>query len=362
MLFKPKIRNEKKDQGYVCEFLLPVDVYLEGVAFQDGDRELELSSHQTPLIRNEREQQSFAEKIKRITEQKKPSYSFEISPAKSEKDFQHLVKSAADAVGGELAAFASVTWHLSPSITERPPSDWSSVPAVHTALGLSELVGQHGVLLHLSAAGLRERDVADVLAAACGEGGVRALFLVRGDNETSRSDFVHAIDLVRFVRSRTEGEQFAIGVAGYPLGHPESRSREEDLLHLREKVKAGADFIISQVVFDATTFLRFVEDCRHIGITVPILAGVPIVTDAGILGRLCKLCRVPVPEAMPAELSRGGRDAGVRWCVRMCRQLLVAGVDGIHFFTLNSIENLKEVVEQLAGSGHSAEAEAETGK
>ena len=85
--------------------------------------------------------------------------------------------------------------------------------------------------------------------------------------------FNYATDLVQHIRSTT-GEYFTICVAGYPTGHPEAKSYEDDLLHLKEKVDAGADFIITQLFFKAATFKKFVDDCRGVGIQCPIIPGI----------------------------------------------------------------------------------------
>lgn len=95
----------------------------------------------------------------------------------------------------------------------------------------------------------------------------------RNDEAHSRSEMVYATELVGHIR-KTHGDYFVIGVAGYPSGHPEATSYEEDLIHLKEKVDAGADFIITQLFFNAQVFLDFVNDCREIGIRVPIIPGI----------------------------------------------------------------------------------------
>ncbi|MEQ2238576.1 hypothetical protein ILYODFUR_034583, partial [Ilyodon furcidens] len=96
---------------------------------------------------------------------------------------------------------------------------------------------------------------------------------VGDDWENEEGGFSYAIDLVKHIRSEFD-EYFDICVAGYPTGHPEAESYEQDLRHLKEKVDAGADFVITQLFFRADTFLKFLDDCRAIGITCPILPGI----------------------------------------------------------------------------------------
>ena len=97
-------------------------------------------------------------------------------------------------------------------------------------------------------------------------------FLDKQDG-TEKCDFSYATELVKHIREE-HGDYFVIGVAGYPAGHPEATSYEEDLRNLKEKVDAGADFIITQLFFRPEVFIKFATDCRNIGIRVPIIPGV----------------------------------------------------------------------------------------
>ena len=98
-------------------------------------------------------------------------------------------------------------------------------------------------------------------------------FLIDRHDEGQPSDLSYATELVKHIRAEY-GSYFVLGVAGYPTGHPEATSYEEDLLHLKEKVDAGAEFIITQLFFKTEVYFKFVEDCRKLGIRVPIIPGV----------------------------------------------------------------------------------------
>ena len=185
------------------------------------------------------------------------------------------------------------------------------------------------------------------------------LFFLASENYET-SDFHYASDLVSFIRAEY-GNYFTIVVAGYPIPHPESKSRQHDLECLKLKVDAGADFIISQLFFCAEDFIRFVTDCRRIGINVPIIPGkCPYLDDRnnrklvflseGIcainnyesLLKFAKLSSVPIPERLLETLEpiksdvTAVRNYGVHYLVDLCRQLIDANVaPGLHFFTLN---------------------------
>ena len=110
----------------------------------------------------------------------------------------------------------------------------------------------------------------------------------------------YATDLVKHIRDEW-GSEFTVCVAGYPQGHPDAKSYEDDLLRLKEKVDAGADYIITQLFFKASTFKRFVDDCRAVGIECPILPGVMPIQSHESLRHIVKLSQLEVPP----EITKG---------------------------------------------------------
>lgn len=153
--------------------------------------------------------------------------------------------------------------------------------------------------------------------------------------------FNYATDLVRFIREEY-GDYFVICVAGYPHGHPDSASYEEDLAHLKEKVDAGADFIISQLFFRPQKFLKFMADCRAIGIQCPIIPGIMPIQSYDSLRHICKLSKLEVPPDIVSTLEQikdndeAIRVYGIQKAVELCRGLFESGqVWGLHFYTLN---------------------------
>ncbi|CAI8058443.1 Methylenetetrahydrofolate reductase [Geodia barretti] len=136
--------------------------------------------------------------------------------------------------------------------------------------------------------------------------------------------------------------QFVPVIPGYPHGHPDCANYDEDIQHLKEKVDAGADFIITQLFFEASTFIKFYHDCRRIGITVPIMPGILPIQGYRSLHNLTKLSKLEVPRnIMDAILPIKDDDAaiqkfGISFAVNMCKELLNSGlVNGLHFYTLN---------------------------
>lgn len=144
---------------------------------------------------------------------------------------------------------------------------------------------------------------------------------------------------------------FCIGVAGYPEKHFQSPNLTWDILNLKRKVDAGADYVVTQLFFDNRHYFRFVERCREVGITVPIIPGLKLLSRRRHLHSLPSTFHVEIPEALAAEVE-AARDEhvpeiGVEWATRQAEELLSAGVPAVHFYVMESAVNVVRVVEAL---------------
>lgn len=182
--------------------------------------------------------------------------------------------------------------------------------------------------------------------------GIKNILALRGDpprgkrswapGDTSDGYCHRAIDLVKLIRE-LHGDYFGIAVAGHPEGHPSSYSLDDEMVHLKEKIDAGADFIITQFFYDTAAFLTFVERCRQIGITCPILPGIMPIQSFSAFTKMTTYCGVCVPRYIMNKLEPVKDDdervkqIGCEIAADMCRQILTEGngIDGIHFYTLN---------------------------
>lgn len=162
-------------------------------------------------------------------------------------------------------------------------------------------------------------------------------------------DFMRAIDLVAFIR---EHSSFAIGVAVHPEGHPRAASRAEDLDHHAEKLRA-ADFAMTQFLFRAEHYERFVEEMAARGVTTPVIPGVMPPTNAEGIARMAAANGTEFPADLRARLEACGDDAAARRDVatevatRLCEQLLAAGAPGVHLYTLNFSEPARAIARNL---------------
>ncbi|TMA82472.1 MAG: methylenetetrahydrofolate reductase [NAD(P)H] [Deltaproteobacteria bacterium] len=178
------------------------------------------------------------------------------------------------------------------------------------------------------------------------DAGIENVLALRGDPPRDQPTFVrppdgfdYACELVRFIREHGYG--FCLGGAGYPETHPECPTAELDLANLKCKVDAGAEFVITQLFYENARFFAFVDRARAAGITVPIVPGIMPITNVAQIERIAALSGARIPPALQRDLDAArGDDAaalqvGVAYATTQCRELLAAGVPGVHFYTLN---------------------------
>ena len=218
---------------------------------------------------------------------------------------------------------------------------------------------EHGItaMAHLTCVGQTIEDIAGFLDEAR-ERGIRNILALRGDPPAGETEFVKpeggfefTYQLIEFIRSRGD---FAIGTAGFPEGHIAcSEGSEVDWQRLKAKVDNGADFVITQLFFDNTDFFRFRDYLRGIGMERPILAGILPIRSGAQIRRFTKLCGAKLTPEINRRLDQLGEDDdavhefGVEYASEQCRELLEAGAEGIHFYTLNRPHATVQIVENL---------------
>ncbi len=287
-------------------------------------------------------------------------YSFEFFPPATEAGLDNLL-TRIDRMARRLDPFfINVTWGGSTAAK-------SLAIASHAQkyLGLD-------VMLHLTAEGATREDVARALDQAR-TSGICNILALRGDpprgkrswdiGEITGSDFPRAIDLVRFIR-KLHGDYFCIAVAGHPEGHSSSVSPEEELVHLKEKLDAGADLVVTQLFYDTELFLEFVRRCRAAGISCPIIPGIMPIQSYTSFVKMTEFCQISVPDEIwkELELIKGNdeavKDFGCQIAAKVCRRILLASrtcpelghLDGIHFYTMNlerSVSNILVSIEAV---------------
>jgi methylenetetrahydrofolate reductase (NADPH) len=173
--------------------------------------------------------------------------------------------------------------------------------------------------------------------------GIKRIVALRGDMPSgmgSIGEFQYANELVSYIRAQT-GEHFHIEVAAYPEFHPQARSAQDDMLNFKRKVSAGADSAITQYFYNADGYFRFVDECRKLGVTVPIVPGIMPIVKFAQLARFSDACGAEIPRWMRRKLEGYGDDNasiqefGQDVVTTLCERLLKGGAPGLHFYTLN---------------------------
>ena len=264
----------------------------------------------------------------------RPCFSFEFFPPKSAEATGALL-STIDELRELKPTFVSVTYGAGGSTRDLT---LDLVRRIKRERGLEAMA-------HLTCVGHSRAEIARILDDHR-DAGVENVIALRGDpprGETvfrpAPDGFAHASDLVAFIRQC--GHSFCLAAACYPEGHIECGDRNVDLENLRTKVRAGVDFIITQLFFDNAFYFDFVSRARAVGIDVAIIPGIMPITNVDQVERFSKLCGATIPMRLALELERRRTDPeavaelGVAMATLQCAELLDRGAPGIHFYTLN---------------------------
>lgn len=201
--------------------------------------------------------------------------------------------------------------------------------------------------------------------------GIENVMALRGDAMKGQNQFVptegghsNAVDLVHQINDVGRGKyltdaarceddnKFCIGVAGYPEKHIEAPSMNYDLQKLKEKVDAGADYVVTQMFFDNQKYFDFVKQAREMGIEIPIIPGIKPVATKSHLSILPKTFKIDLPEDLIREIDAAKDNAavkqiGVEWAIQQCRELLDFGVPVLHFYSMGKSDNIKKIAREL---------------
>ena len=262
-------------------------------------------------------------------------FSFEFFPPKTEAGAANLARAIHD-LRDLSPDFVSVTYGAGGSTRDRTVD---LVTRIQREEGLRAMA-------HLTAVAATREQIATLVDRLV-ESGIENMIPLRGDPPADAADFfqspggfLHASDLVAFIRQR-HGSRLCLAGAGYPEGHPQCRDLDRDMENLVTKVRAGIDFIITQLFFDNRYYFNFVERARRAGITIPIIPGIMPITDAAQIERITRMCGATVPPLLRVELDRRRDDPvatmqlGLAQATAQCIGLLAGGAPGIHFYTLN---------------------------
>jgi methylenetetrahydrofolate reductase (NADPH) len=274
-----------------------------------------------------------------------PVFSFEFFPPKTEAG-EHNLYAALTELHELDPAFVSVTYGAGGSTREKTIE---IVKRIREEYGLEAMA-------HFTCVGATVPELQATLA-EMQDAGIDNVLALRGDPPAGQEGWTKTDGGLEYSRELVElisgGYPFAIGAACFPETHIHATSPEDDLEHLAEKVRAGVDFLITQLFFDNAVYFDFIERARAAGIRVPILAGVMPITRVGQVERMASMCGASIPEPLRRELHARGEDPeavldfGVAYATLQCAELLAAGAPGVHFYTLNRSPATRAILSAL---------------
>jgi methylenetetrahydrofolate reductase (NADPH) len=271
----------------------------------------------------------------------------EFFPPKTPEGDRNLLERQIPALRSVRPDFCSVTYGAGGSTRDK------------TLMLVDRIQREHDLtaLAHLTCVNHTREEVRALLQKIQGLG-CKNILALRGDPpgggefQPSPGGFEFSSQLVRFIREQGD---FSVGVAGFPEGHVACRAgKHADWRHLKEKVEAGADFVVTQLFFDNADFFEFRDHLtQKLGVNVPIVPGVIAIVSATQITKFTQLCGAKIPPALRSKLDVLGTDDaaamqfGIEYATRQCEELLRAGVPGLHFYTLNKAHSTVQVIKHL---------------
>jgi len=273
--------------------------------------------------------------------------SFEFFPPKTDEGDRSLLQKTIPALLEGKPDYCSVTYGAGGSTRDK------------TLMIVERIQNDHGLtaVAHLTCVNSTREQIGDLLK-QIRDLGVKNVLALRGDPpagtefSVTPGGFEFSSQLVRYIR---EQDHFCIGVAGFPEGHIACKEGKfVDWTHLKEKIDAGADFVITQLFFDNTDFFGFRDHMsqKH-GVRIPIVPGIIPIGSAAQIKRFTALCGARIPGPLAAKLEELSNDDaaaaefGIEYATQQCRELLDAGAPGIHFYTLNKAAATVRILKNL---------------
>lgn len=272
----------------------------------------------------------------------KKSLSFEIFPPKKDSELENIDGTLAvlcelkpDYISVTFGAGGSANCNRTIELAKKIKREYHVEPVAHLTC------------LHY------DRAEIDEFADRLSDAGLQNILALRGDKKPDmmeKGDFKHASDLIAYMKPKGN---FCFLGACYPECHPESDSRINELKHLKAKVNAGAEVLLSQLFFDNEHFFRFQEDCRIADINTPIIPGIMPVINAAQIRRMITMCGATFPERFQKIIHKyeDNRealfDAGMSYAISQIIDLLVSDIDGIHLYTMNNPLVAKRICEGI---------------
>ena len=283
-------------------------------------------------------------KMKERIQGKKVNISFEVFPPKTDAKYDDVLR-AVDEMAKLSPSFISVTYGAGGGTSKNTVKIASHI---QNDLGVDSIA-------HLTCVSSTKEEVRQRIEELKANG-VQNILALRGDIPKDTdfpipNQYKYAYELIEDIKSQGD---FCIGAACYPEGHVESAHKEEDILHLKEKVDCGVDFLTSQMFFDNSVFYNFLYRIREKGITVPVIPGIMPVTNGKQIARSCQLSGAVLPTRFRAIADRFGdnpkamQQAGIAYATDQIIDLIANDITNIHVYSMNKPEVAAAIMSNLS--------------
>src|ERR1700756_2467635 len=305
----------------------------------------------------------------KISQSKSTLFSIEILPPLKGKSIQSIYDSI-DPLMEFKPAFVDVTYHREEYVYKKREGGYLEKVSIRKRPGTvgicAAIMNKYNVdaVPHIICGGFTREETENALIDLQFLG-VDNVLALRGDSIKTEPAFVpepgghaYAIDLVKQISDMNSGNyiddemkdaeptNFCMGVAGYPEKHFEAPNPYSDLKHLKAKVDAGAEYIVTQMFFDNKKYFEFVKNCKESGINVPIIPGLKMITQKKQLNSLPKIFHMDIPIDLYKEIEKCKDDkqvkeVGIDWAIQQSKELMKAGVPCLHFYTMGTSETTR---------------------
>ncbi len=313
--------------------------------------------------------------IDSIQQAEKTIFSFELLPPLKGSDAGNIYRTIENLIDFQ-PKYINITTHRDEMIYQELPDGTIKKKIVRKRPGTVAIAAaiQHKygipVVPHILCGGFTKSETEHVLI-DLNFMGINNVLALRGDGSRNEQVFrpdpnghAHANELVEQIVNLKKGKyldeemknstalDFCIGVAGYPEKHFESPNLETDMMYLKQKVDAGADYIVTQMFFNNQVYYEFVAKCRAMGITVPIIPGIKPINLVNQLTVLPKIFRIDIPQELAGELGRcrnndEAKIVGTEWAIQQAKDLAAHQAPGLHIYTYGISDNTRKILEAV---------------
>ncbi|MGZ3865795.1 MAG: methylenetetrahydrofolate reductase [NAD(P)H] [Bacteroidia bacterium] len=311
----------------------------------------------------------------KLKQSKSTLFSIEILPPLKGKSIQSIYDSI-DPLMEFKPAFVDVTYHREEYVYKKREGGYLEKVSIRKRPGTvgicAAIMNKYNVdaVPHIICGGFTREETENALIDLQFLG-IDNVLALRGDSIKTEPAFVpepgghaYAIDLVKQIADMNNGTyiddemkeaeptNFCMGVAGYPEKHFEAPNYYSDLKHLKAKVDAGAEYIVTQMFFDNAKYFEFVKNCRENGINVPIIPGLKMITQKKQLNSLPKIFHMDIPVDLYKEIDKctddkAVKEVGIKWAISQSKELIKAGVPCMHFYTMGTSETTRRVAKEI---------------